>query len=173
MALLSKVGYGQVEFNKVTSQVTKDIISKMPAANTITSIEMGSFLVPDYTNGVMVLPTNGAAAYIVNNEIKNYENRYSRKDFRLVPTAGTAHVLAQDMYPRCYKMTVGDVIHTNLIDSFTNATSVGNAYSVTSNGYLAPEADVDNAAMAFEVVKVSTMPDGQLAAKLVCVKANY
>lgn len=174
MALLTKIGYGQVEFNKVTSQVTKDIISKLPASNTINAVEMGMFLVPDYTNGVLKLPaTNGAAAYIVNNELKNYEPYKTRKDFRLVPTAGNAHVLAQDMYPRCYKLTVGDIFHTNLLDGFTNSSNVGDTFVVGTTGILQASNDITNASMAFQVEKVSTMPDGQLAAKLICVKANY
>lgn len=174
MALLSKNGYGQVEFNKVTSQVTKDIISKLPASNTINAVEMGMFLVPDYTNGVLTLPAaDGAAAYIVNNELKNYEPYKTRKDFRLVPTAGNAHVLAQDMYPRCYKLTVGDIFHTNLLDGFSSNSNVGDLFSVATDGILHAESNIENASLAFQVEKVSTMPDGQLAAKLVCVKANY
>lgn len=177
MALLTKIGYGQVEFNKVTSQGTKDIISQMPVANSITNVQMGSFLVPDYTKGVMKRPAaQGDAAYIVNNEIKNYKEGTSRKDFRLEYTNGTAHYTAQQIYPRCYKMSVGDVIHTNLIDGFSNASNAGDTFVIDTAGYLVADKNSTNIAaakMVFEVAKVSSMPDGQTAAKLVCVKANY
>lgn len=174
MALLEKNGYGQVEFNKVTAQVTKDIIVKLPAANTITKVEMGSFLVPDYAEGVMKLPTAaGSAAYIVNNEIKNYDERNSRKDFVLTRFEGNKYAVSQDIYPRSYKMYVGDIFHTNLIDGITNASKPGDVFVVGTAGYLTTATDAANASMAFSLEKVSTMPDGQKAAKLVCIKANY
>lgn len=174
MALLEKVGYGQVEFNKVSAQTTKEIIATMPADSTINEIEMGMFMVPDYAKRVMKFPAaEGDAAYIVNNEIKNYEVRKSRKDFRLERVEGSAHFVAQDMIPRCYQIHVGDTFHTNLIDTFDNATNVGSEYVVDTNGILKKSDDTSNAKMVFALEKVSTMPDGQIAAKLVCTKAEY
>lgn len=174
MALISKDGYGQVEFNKVTSQVTKDIIVKMPTVNTISKVEMGSFLVPDYTNGVMTLPAaKGDAAYIVNNEIKNYDERNSRKDFVLTKFTGNKYAVSQEIYPRCFKMSVGDIFHTNLIEDVSNTSKAGDLYAVDTTGHLVKVTDVANISMAFKLEKVSTMPDGQTAAKLVCIKANY
>ena len=176
MALLEKIGYGQVEFNKVTSQVTKDFISKMPADDSIEIVEMGMFLVPDFSNGKMVLPAaEGDAAFIVNNEVKIYDSRFSRKDFALMKTPKTAHYVAQDIYPRAYKMSVSDTLHLNLIDGFSNSSNVGDTFVVGTNGYLvsANAETVTNASLVFAVEKISTMPDGQLAPKLVCIKANY
>lgn len=174
MALLAKNGYGQVEFNKVTSQVTKDIIVKLPVADTITQVEMGMFLVPDYTNGVMTLPAaKGAAAYLVNNEIKNYDERNSRKDFVLTKFNGNKYAVSQGIYPRCFKMSVGDIFHTNLIEDITDTSKAGDTYAVDTTGHLVKVTDIANFSMAFGLEKVSTMPDGQKAAKLVCIKANY
>lgn len=177
MALLEKIGYGQVEFNKVNSQVTKEIISTMPADSSIEKVEMGMFLVPDYTNGVLKLPvTEGDAAYIINNEIKIYDNvRETRKDFVIKPAEKTARYVAQPAIPRGYKMSVDDRFHLNLIDGFTAESNIGDTFVVGTNGYLvsANAETVTNASMAFAVKRVSTMPDGQLAAQLVCIKANY
>lgn len=174
MALLEKIGFGQVEFNKVTSQVTKEIISTMPADSTIDAVEMGMFMVPDYTNGVMKFPAaEGDAAYIINNEIKNYEVNKARKDFRIESVAGSAHFVAQSAIPRGYKMHVGDTFHTNLIEDFDGSTAKGAQFVTNTNGILKKATDASTASMVFEVVKVSTMPDGQLAAKLVCTKAEY
>ena len=174
MALLEKIGYGQVEFNKVTAQVTKEIISTMPADSTIDAVEMGMFMVPDYTNGVMKFPAaEGDAAYIINNEIKNYEVRKARKDFRIESVAGSAHFVAQSAIPRAFKMHVGDTFHTNLIEDFDESTAKGTQFVTNTNGILKKTTDASTASMVFEVVKVSTMPDGQLAAKLVCTKAEY
>ena len=176
MALLEKIGYGQVEFNKVNSQVTKEIISNLPADDSIETVQMGMFLVPDYTNAVFKLPAlEGDAAYIINNEIKNYDVRQSRKDFRLEKIAGNAHYVPQEIYPKGYKMTVGDILHLNLIDGFTGESNIGDTFVVGTNGYLvkANTQTVTNASLVFAVEKISSMPDGQLAPKLVCIKANY
>lgn len=175
MALLKKNGYGQVEFNRVQSQTTKEIITTMPAADSITSIEMGSFVVPDYTKNEVKLPVaKGDAAYIVNNEIKNYEVRTSRKDFRLEKIEGNGHFVSQGIIPRAYKMHVGDLLHTNLVEGADTITA-GEKYVVDTTGILTKTADGDvtTAKMIFEVVKESTMPDGQKAIKFVCTKADY
>ena len=173
MALLSKVGYGQVEFNKVNSQTSKEIISTMPANASITSIEMGSFVVPDYAKGEVVLPAaKGDAAYIVNNEVKCYDARSSRKDFRLEQVEGNGHFVSQGIMPRAYALTVGDTFHTNLVD-VSNTSNVGDVFVVDTTGILAPIGEATNAVMQFAVIKESTMPDGQAAFKFVCTKADY
>ena len=152
MALLNKNGFGQVEFNRVQSQITKEIISTMPAADTITAIEMGSFVVPDYTK----------------NEVKT-----SRKDFRLEKVEGNGHFLSQGIIPRAYKMHVGDLFHTNLVDSADSVTA-GDKFVVDTTGVLTTIGEAEaTAKMIFEVVKESTMPDGQKAIKFVCTKADY
>ena len=174
MALLNKNGFGQVEFNRVQSQITKEIISTMPAADTITAIEMGSFVVPDYKKNEVKLPiAKGDAAYIVNNEIKNYEVKTSRKDFRLEKVEGNGHFLSQGIIPRAYKMHVGDLFHTNLVDSADSVTA-GDKFVVDTTGVLTTIGEAEaTAKMIFEVVKESTMPDGQKAIKFVCTKADY
>lgn len=177
MALLKKNGFGQVEFNRVQSQTTKEIISTMPAANTITSIEMGSFVVPDYAKNEVKRPAaKGDAAYIVNNEIKNYEVRTSRKDFRLEQVEGNGLFLSQGIIPRAYKMHVGDLFHTNLVDSADSVTA-GTKFVVDTTGILTALGEVSGGTptpkMVFEVVKESTMPDGQKAIQFVCTKADY
>lgn len=172
MSLLAKIGYGQVEFNKVQSQTTKEIIATMPAANNINSMEMGSFVVPDYAKSEVKLPVaEGDAAYIVNNEIKNYEVRRSRKDFRLEKVEGNGHFVSQGIIPRAYKMHVGDLFFTNLVDNATN--TAGDKYIVNTSGILTNTSNAENAKMVFELVKEGTMPDGQKAIQFVCVKADY
>lgn len=173
MALLSKVGYGQVEFNKVNSQTSKEIISTMPANESITSIEMGSFVVPDYAKGEVKLPAaKGDAAYIVNNEVKCYDVRSSRKDFRLEKVEGNGHFVTQGIMPRAYALTVGDTFHTNLVEEGDTA-KAGDVFVVDTTGILAPIGEATDAAMQFTVIKESTMPDGQAALKFVCTKAEY
>lgn len=178
MALLDKIGYGQVELNKVSAQTTKEIIANMPAADTIEQVEMGMFLVPDYKTGTFKLPTKaGSAGYLICNEIKNYDVRMGRKDFVLTKTNGSAHTVGQPIYPRGYKMHVGDIIHTNLIDGLEAGTAAGTEFALNTKGILENVATLnpggDTISMLFQLEKVSTMPDGQMAAKLVCTSVLY
>ena len=179
MALLDKIGYGQVELNKVSAQTTKEIIANMPAADTIEQVEMGMFLVPDYKTGTFKLPTKaGMAGYLICNEIKNYDVRMSRKDFVLTKTSGSAHVVGQPIYPRGFKMHAGDIIHTNLIDGLEAGTEAGTEFAINTKGILENVATLNAggdlmASVVFQLEKVSTMPDGQMAAKLVCTSAVY
>ncbi len=92
-------------------------------------------------------------------------------------------MLASDMtdgtiYPRLFKTTVGDIFTTNTFRTSTDGTvasntatitipdlEVGNYVTIDSDGWL-KKANSKGSDIAFQVVKVYTMADGQFGVKL-------
>lgn len=180
---LTKVGYGQVEPNRLTAQKTREVYSQLPAADSITTIENGMFLAYDEVKGQVTLPSaDGASADLVMNEIiLSDENYQADSDFVMKAHAATANQAAMAAYPRVYAMHVGDTFTSNVVKTAIKDTApaAGDKFIVeATSGYLIPIGTVTeaNAAMIFEAVKpvagkTDKLPDGQMAVKFVCVKA--
>lgn len=72
------------------------------------------------------------------------------------------------MVPRVFKTNVGDIYTTNCIDVAKEDLTVGTCLAPNpGTGYLTNETEVlNNSLMEWVVVKVYTMPDGQIGAKI-------
>lgn len=161
MALLTKVGYGQVEPNHLSAQRTAQIYAQLPADPAITVLENGAFLKYDMAAGECNADGDGEFM-LVYNEIKLYDqSSQSVKDFALTGTG---------MVPRLFKTNVGDIFTTNYIDTtVADTVAVGNLFEPVDAGTVGVLTQVVSAtagAITFKVVKVTTMPDGQKAVKL-------
>ena len=78
-------GYGQVEGNKLSARYNGKIFASLPCDAGITKVENGMFLVYDYANRKVALPTaNGMEPMLVFNEVKVYENRETDADFAML-----------------------------------------------------------------------------------------
>lgn len=161
MALLTKIGYGQVEPNHLSAQRTGQIYAQLPAAAALTVVENGMMVKYDYVNGE-VNTTGDGEWMLVYNEVKLYDKaRQGYKDFALKASEAVDAVIT----PRVFKVNNGDIFTTNLID-----TTVLN--TVTVGTILVPAAGVLTEAVpavgdeVYHVVKVTTMPDGQAAVKV-------
>lgn len=156
MALLTKNGYGQVEPNHLSAQRTAQIYAQLPVDPAITVVENGMFLKYDMAAGEV--NTTGAGEFmLVYNEIKLYDlARQTVKDFALVGAG---------VLPRLFKTNVGDIFTTNLVDLLTkDVVVVGDLLEPTA-GVLTQVAAATGEIL-FQVVKVTTMPDGQKAVKV-------
>lgn len=180
--LIDKVGYGQVEPNRLTAQKTREVFSQLPADDAITTIENGMFLVYDQVQGKVVKPgAEGAKACLVMNEIILEDESYQAdSDYVMKPFAGTNYQPAMKAYPRLYAMHVGDTFTTNLIKTDAGGTTLPNAgdkFIVGTDGILEPVGEHEaTSEMIFAVVakedgKTNRLPDGQQAVKLVVIKA--
>ena len=182
-------GYGQVEPNHLSAQHNGQIYAQLPAQNTttsgtgtsatttttkITQLENGQFLKYNYAKEEA--GTAGDIEWmLVYNEEKLYDERkQGHKDFAM---------LAKDMsdgtiYPRLFKTNVGDIFTTNTFRTTANATVTGTDDEITipdltqgqyvtidNDGWLKGAAAKGDD-IAFQVVKVYTMPDGQVGYKL-------
>ena len=170
MTMLTKIGYGQVEPNHLSAQRTGQIYAQTPAAAAIEVLENGSFLKMDSEKGTVGVTGNGEWM-LVYNEVKLYDNaKQGYKDFAIKKSETLGTVIT----PRLFKTNVGDRFTTNLIDTTVEDTvAVGDIFGVVAGtgatvGTLTQSATLPaDGAMAFEVIKVYTLADGQKAVKLV------
>lgn len=169
-------GYGQVEPNHLSARRTGQIYAQLPAAKDIDVLENGQFAKYDYANGVVNFSTEEDTGewMLVFNEIKLYEDRQHDEDFAMLRENYTATVYnaANDMMPdgtvmtpRLLKTNLGDIMTSNMVDE--DELDVTDILKVGPKGILSKSGTSE---MAWQVVKVYTMPDGQRGVKLMRVK---
>lgn len=168
MALLTKIGYGQVEPNHLSAQRTAQIYAQLPAESTITTLENGQFVKYDYAAGEVNF-TGAGEWMLVYNEIKVYGPRETDKDYVM----SKDNYIEEVMTPRVFKTNVGDIFTTNLVeitDDDGETIAKGAKLTVGATGILEETADVSAADMVWQVAKVYTMPDRQLGLKVQRIK---
>lgn len=165
MAILEKKGYGQVEPNHLSAQRTGQIYAQTPVNEAITELENGVFLKLNTADNTLGVDGSGEWM-LVYNEVKLYDNkRQGYKDF--VVTAD--ETVGRKIYPRVFKTNVGDIFTTNMIEA---GLALGDKITPVDNGgvgILAPVGEAE-AEIVFEVIKLTTMPDGQDGVKVVRTK---
>ena len=167
MALLEKKGYGQVEPNHLAGQKSGMIFAQLPVANSIDTVQNGMFMKYDVAAGEINLDGNGEYM-LVYSEVKLYDPRETYKDFVLTKDQS----VDGKIYPRLIGTFPGDIITTNLVDMTTaKGTRAKKFLQVDSETGILKEASVPVAELAlWQVVKETTMPDGQYALKIVKVR---
>lgn len=187
---MKRVGYGQVEGNHLSAQRTGQIYAQLPAKNDINLLENGQFVKYNYADGVVDFEGEGEWM-LVYNEVKLYDApwRESYKDFAMIKDNYTpgSDTITHDglgpfkgqMTPRLFKTNIGDIFTTNCLEKANTSgkaevtltdLAVGDVVAPTkTNGYLKKSdsgATTDDTVMKWQVVKLTTMPDGQAAVKL-------
>ena len=174
MAQIDRIGFGQVEPNHLSAQRTGQIYAQLPAATAINTLENGQFAKYDYASGE-VNYTGAGEWMLVFNEVKLYGSKETYKDFALQKT----NYIDGVMTPRLFKTNVGDIFTTNTVKkaatSNTGSTTgedlaVKDTLVVNAAGYLEKSTSPAAGAMVWEVAKITTMPDGQVAIKVVRIK---
>lgn len=170
MASITRTGFGQVEPNHLSAQRTGQIYAQLIADSSLNIIENGMFLKYDYQNRKATADTSVAGEWLlVYNEEKLYDPR--KQGHKYWAMQKTDYVDGE-MVPRLFKTNIGDIFTTNTLGANTSDSATSSAFSVAegnlmevgANGYLT----VNNSAtgMAFKIVAITTMPDGQDAVKL-------
>lgn len=187
---MKRVGYGQVEPNHLSAQRTGQIYAQLPAKNDINLLENGQFVKYNYADGVVDFEGEGEWM-LVYNEVKLYDApwRESYKDFAMIKdnyTPGSDSITHDglgpfkgQMTPRLFKTNIGDIFTTNCLEKANTSGKaevtltdlvVGDVVAPTkTNGYLKKSdsgTTTDDTVMKWQVVKLTTMPDGQAAVKL-------
>lgn len=187
---MKRVGFGQVEGNHLSAQRTGQIYAQLPAKNDINLLENGQFVKYNYADGVVDFEGEGEWM-LVNNEVKLYDApwRESYKDFAMIKdnyTPGSDSITHDglgpfkgQMVPRLFKTNIGDIFTTNCLEKANTSgkaevtltdLTVGDVVAPTkTNGYLKKSdsgTTTDDTVMKWQVVKLTTMPDGQAAVKL-------
>ena len=156
-------GYGQVEPNHLSAPRDGRVYAQLPAADGISVLENGMFVKYDYAAGEVNF-TGAGAWMLVYNEEKLYDERHQmHKDW----AQKVEDSYDGKIYPRVFGIVAGDIFTTN---TFANNTSlaVGDTVIPGDDGYLKSGNSGD---LVFKVVKEYTLPDGQPAVKLQCIKA--
>ena len=176
MAMLEKNGYGQVEIQKLTAQVTGELVSQCKlsdAAKTALNglVNQGIFLTQNEKNEY-VIPTNGGdeTTVLVYNEIRNYIPWQLDKDYVMKADEHIDGIC----YPRGYTPSTTDVFTTNMVDLGSktfDTVAVGDSLRIVG-GVLTVATAVSTDILQYVVDKVYTMPDGQPGLKVRCVKAH-
>ena len=157
-------GYGQVEPNHLSAPRDGRVYAQLPAADGISVLENGMFVKYDYAAGEVNF-TGAGAWMLVYNEEKLYDERHQmHKDW----AQKVEDSYDGKIYPRVFGIVAGDIFTTN---TFANNTSlaVGDTVIPGDDGYLKSGNSGD---LVFKVVKEYTLPDGQPAVKLQCVKVD-
>lgn len=187
---MKRIGYGQVEGNHLSAQRTGQIYAQLPAKNDINLLENGQFVKYNYADGVVDFEGEGEWM-LVYNEVKLYDApwRESYKDFAMIKdnyTPGSDSITHDglgpfkgQMTPRLFKTNIGDIFTTNCLEKANTSGKaevtltdlvVGDVVAPNkTTGYLTKGdsgATTDDTVMKWQVVKLTTMPDGQAAVKL-------
>lgn len=187
---MKRVGFGQVEGNHLSAQRTGQIYAQLPAKSDINLLENGQFVKYNYADGVVDFEGEGEWM-LVYNEVKLYDApwRESYKDFAMIKdnyTPGSDSITHDglgpfkgQMTPRLFKTNIGDIFTTNCLEKANTSGKaevtltdlvVGDVVAPTkTNGYLKKSdsgTTTDDTVMKWQVVKLTTMPDGQAAVKL-------
>ena len=185
---MKRKGYGQVEPNHLSGIVTGQIYAQLPAkvntaasgqaSNAITQLEQGQFAKYDYAAGEVNFTGDGEFMLVYNEEKFYDERKQSHKDF----VYKVGDFTDGKMYPRLIKTNVGDIFTTNTFEANTSDTAVTTGVTIAEGNYLAPgttgfleviessNTPVSSLSgvtgMAWKVVKIYTMPDGQQGVKI-------
>ena len=193
MAKFTKLGYGQVEPNRIAGIKQGRVLADVPVKpDTMTTlggyVENGIFLAwnpgvgldGNLKKGELDLPKPDSSYIgLVYSDVKLYSPFTSNKDFALFTKAPSMNQATQSPYydkddkpkgtviPRLIGLTVGDVFTTNNLEG---TPEVGAVLKVNTNGLL-------DAAGTVELIQVKvtdkiTLADGQAACKVVVIKAD-
>ena len=193
MAKFTKLGYGQVEPNRIAGikqgRVLADVAVKPETVESLGGyIENGIFLAWNpgvgldgkLKKGELDLP-QPTSNYIgpVYSDVKLYSQFTSNKDFALFTKAPSIHQATQSPYydkaekakgtviPRLIGLTVGDVFTTNNLEG---TPAVGDTLKINDKGLLDAAVTVD--LIQVRVTDKTTLADGQAAYKVVVIKAD-
>lgn len=157
-------GYGQVELNNVAFRRDGRIEAQCKLANGIDYVENGMVLAIDNTTRTVGYPAATSKLFALHYSAEHiYDERTpGLKNFKLDKDS---------FLPRLGYFAVGDKFTTNTIvydDALTLAAGQVGFVMAADNGYIRVAAAADGSAIGptFEVIEVTTMPDGSPALKL-------
>jgi len=172
--------YGTINTNKIAAVTTGEIISNYTLNTTdfaTAKCENGMLLMVDhYAKEVKVPAAITSKIWLVNSEVKDYENKGS-KYFSIG--------LTDDFLPRLYKLQVGDIFETNCIvytvETYANYDAIVAAIDSTTvygipdtSGRIALVATLGGSEVCtLKVLEDVTMPNGEDGLKFVVNSMSY
>ena len=156
---IKRQGYGQVEPNHLSAPRNGQVYAQLPADDSIDVLENGMFVHYNYAEGKCQFTGDGPVMMVYNEE-KLYDERHQmHKDFAQKKEDSYDGVIV----PRVFALSVGDIWTTNTVKDATY--NAKDKLKIGTTGLL-EAGDAGAGEPIIQVVKETTLPDGQKALKL-------
>lgn len=150
--------HGVVEPNHLSAPRSGGVYGQLHADDSIEILEQGTFVKYDYAAGKVDFTGKGPWMMVFNEEKLYDERKQMHRDYAMKKSDFYDGV----MTPRVFRMYAGDIFTTNNVKAGDYA--LGDVLVPGTNGVL--EKGTQGQGLAVEVVKLTTMPDGQPGLKL-------
>ena len=161
----SILGYRQVEPNHLSAPRDGRVYAQLPAAEDMTVLEQGTFVKYNYAEGEVNFTGKGPWMMVFNEEKLYDERKQMHRDFALLKDEAVHGV----MVPRVFGMVAGDIYTTNNLED--GSYTVGDLLKVNETTGRLTSGGAAGTALCAQVVKETTMPDGQPAVKVQIITA--
>ncbi len=156
---IKREGYGQVEPNHLAAPRNGQVYAQLPADESIDVLENGMFVHYNYAEGKCQFTGDGPVMMVYNEE-KLYDERHQmHKDFAQKKADAYDGVIV----PRVFALSVGDIWTTNTLKDATY--NAKDKLKIGTTGLL-ESGEAGAGEPVIQVVKETTLPDGQKALKL-------
>lgn len=149
--------FAVVEPNHLSAPRSGGVYGQLPADDSIEILEQGTFVKYDYANGKVDFTGDGPWMMVFNEEKLYDERKQMHRDYAMQKSDFYDGV----MTPRVFRMYAGDIFTTNNVAK--GEYNVGDKLVPGADGILAAGA---GEGLTCQVVKLTTMPDGQPGLKL-------
>lgn len=153
--------FAVVEPNHLSAPRSGGVYGQLPADDSITMLEQGTFVKYDYAAGKINFNGEGPWMMVFNEEKLYDERKQMHRDYAMKKSDFYDGV----MTPRVFRMYAGDIFTTNNVK--VGDYDLGNTLVPGTDGILKKcEKGEKVEGLAVKVVKLTTMPDGQPGLKL-------
>lgn len=149
---------GVVEPNHLSAPRSGGVYGQLPADDSITMLEQGTFVKYDYAVGKINFTGKGPWMMVFNEEKLYDERKQMHRDYAMKKSDFYDGV----MTPRVFRMYAGDIFTTNNVKADDYV--LGDVLVPGAYGVLEKSDKVEG--LAVKVAKLTTMPDGQPGLKL-------
>lgn len=150
--------FAVVEPNHLSAPRSGGVYGQLPADDSITMLEQGTFVKYDYAAGKINFTGEGPWMMVFNEEKLYDERKQMHRDYAMKKSDFYDGV----MTPRVFRMYAGDIFTTNNVKA--DDYDLGDVLVPGTNGVL--EKGAKGESLAVKVAKLTTMPDGQPGLKL-------
>lgn len=152
---------GVVEPNHLSAPRSGGVYGQLPADDSITMLEQGTFVKYDYAAGKINFTGEGPWMMVFNEEKLYDERKQMHRDYAMKKSDFYDGI----MTPRVFRMYAGDIFTTNNVKA--DDYNLGDTLVPGTTGVLEKLAKSTPAqGLAVKVAKLTTMPDGQPGLKL-------
>lgn len=152
---------GVVEPNHLSAPRSGGVYGQLPADDSITMLEQGTFVKYDYAAGKINFTGEGPWMMVFNEEKLYDERKQMHRDYAMKKSDFYDGV----MTPRVFRMYAGDIFTTNNVKA--DDYNLGDVLVPGATGVLEKKTGAEAAkGLSVKVAKLTTMPDGQPGLKL-------